>query len=154
LAVVTLAQATIQAHWRSSVRNPAAFVQPALVVSEIEDRYRVRLPDDFKAYMLKSAPQDDFWDAEDVIWWSPSRIKNIPDEYPHPVSDLSIADAAATCLFFADYMIWCWAWVVCCDEGPNRGKVAVVGGSPDRWIADSFTDFVERYVRDPAIAYE
>ena len=109
----------------------------------------MRLPEDFRAYLLESAPREDFWDDGDAIWWNPERINNIPDEYDSEVSDPAIAASAVNCLFFADYMIWCRAWAICCSEGEDRGKVAVVGGSSDRWVADSFTGFIESYVRDP-----
>lgn len=66
------------------------------------------------------------------------------------MDDAVIAAEAHSYLFFADYSIWCWAWAICCGDGPNRGKVALVGGAPDRIVADSFSDFVERYLRDPA----
>jgi hypothetical protein len=76
-------------------------------------------------------------------------VKNIPDEYEHEVDNPQIADEAASYLFFADYMIWCWAWAVCCSEGPNRGKVALIGGSPDRFVANSFSEFIDEYLVDP-----
>ncbi|HYD38316.1 MAG TPA: helix-turn-helix transcriptional regulator [Allosphingosinicella sp.] len=31
----------------------------------------------------------------------------------------------------------------------DRGRVALIGGSPDRFVADSFSDFVTRYLRAP-----
>jgi hypothetical protein len=118
-------------------------------VSRLEDRYRLRLPEDFRRYLLEAAPSEDLWDDGDATWWSLGRVKNIPDEHEHAVSDLDIAGEAASCLFFADYLIWCWAWAVCCSEGPNRGKVALIGGSPDRFVANSFSEFIDQYLVDP-----
>ncbi|MBQ1497868.1 MAG: hypothetical protein IIZ38_06105 [Sphingomonas sp.] len=54
---------------------------------------------------------------------------------------------AERCLFFADYMAWCWAWIICCEEGEDHGRVAVIGAG-DRRVADSFTDFVKAHVAD------
>ena len=87
-------------------------------------------------------------DAETTAWWPLQRLKNIPDEYPHTVTDPTIAKNAPRYIFFADYMIWCWAWAIDCGDGKDRGRVAVIGGSPDRFVADSFAEFVDRYVED------
>ena len=54
---------------------------------------------------------------------------------------------AERCLFFADYMAWCWAWIICCEEGEDHGRVAVIGAG-DRRVADSFTDFVKAHIAD------
>jgi hypothetical protein len=45
-------------------------------------------------------------------------------------------------------MLWCWAWAVCCSEGPNRGRIAVIS-DPSGFVAENFLEFVERYLRDP-----
>lgn len=45
-------------------------------------------------------------------------------------------------------MIWCWAWAICCSEGPNRGKVAMIGGQPNHFVADSFRDFLAMALAD------
>lgn len=45
-------------------------------------------------------------------------------------------------------MIWCWAWIICCEEGEDYGRIAVIAAG-ERWVADSFTDFVKAYVADP-----
>jgi hypothetical protein len=102
-----------------------------------------------RSYVERGAPAEEIWDANDVIWWSPGRIRSLPEEYDHPVTDPDIAAEPATYLFFADYMIWCWAWAICCSDGPNRGRVALIGGTPDRFVADSFTGFVSKYLEDP-----
>lgn len=135
--------------WRANGGEPAKASVGEQAIRELEHRYGIALPEDFRAYLLLGAPEDDFWDEGDAIWWAPSRVRNIPDEYEHPISDPAIAADAHTYLFFADYMIWCWAWAICCGEGANRGRVALIGGLPDRFVADSFTEFVQMYVGNP-----
>ena len=50
-------------------------------------------------------------------------------------------------------MIWSWAWAICCEEGGDRGKVALIGGAPDRIVVSSFTEFVKAYIEDsPAVS--
>jgi hypothetical protein len=135
-------------HWRSAGDEPALAGGGESIARGIEQRYAVALPHDFRAYLLHAAPRDDFYDNDDVTWWPPSRIKNIPDEYAVPINDRRLAAQAPTCLFFADYFIWASAWVICCGEGGDRGKVALIGAS-DRIVAGSFTEFVRAYVTDP-----
>jgi len=86
-------------------------------------------------------------DSDYVGWWPIARIKNIPDEYEYDIGNAEIANSASKYLFFADYLIWCWAWAICCDPGPHYGKIAVVGG-PDKFVADSFEEFVEILLQD------
>jgi hypothetical protein len=117
-------------------------------VARLEERYSISIPTDFRRYLLHIAPLKDAMDGEITDWWSLDRICNIPGDYRQEVSE-PIASEAAAYLFFADYMMWCWAWAVCCSDGPNRGRVALIGADPDGFVADSFTGFVERYLRNP-----
>jgi hypothetical protein len=134
-----------------SPRDNAAGLSAGQEVEVLERRYSVRLPDDFKAYLLAQAPAQESWDDWAFGWWPVHRIRNIPDEYEHPVDNAAIAAEAPDYLFFADYMIWCWAWAICCSEGINRGKVAVIGAPRDHFVATSFSDFMSRYARDPEL---
>jgi hypothetical protein len=118
-------------------------------VEDIERRYGLTLPDDFRAYLLQTAPAEEYWDDGNAFWWSVVRINNIPDEYDHPIGHPRIASNAHSYLFFADFLLWAWAWAICCGEGEDRGKVAVIGGDPDHFVADSFSQFVELYVKNP-----
>jgi hypothetical protein len=51
-------------------------------------------------------------------------------------------------LFFADYIIWCWAWAIACGDDDNRGRIAVINGLSDHFVADGFGQFVDRYILD------
>lgn len=86
-------------------------------------------------------------DNDYVDWWPIDRIKNIPDEYEHDIGNPEIANSASKYLIFADYLIWCWAWAICCDSGPHYGKIAVIGGN-GKFVADSFEEFVEIFLQD------
>lgn len=116
-------------------------------VAELESRYGIVIPADFRDYLCQGAPTAENWDAEDGNWWPLERIKSIPDEYEHPVSD-PVAKGAAKHLIFLDYSIWCWAWAISCAHDETYGKVAVVGGAPDGYVADTFAEFVDRYTTD------
>jgi hypothetical protein len=115
-------------------------------VSALEARYGIQLPGEFRAYLLQMCPEDNQLDGHCTQWWSVDRIKNIPDEYQHKIENEEIAKEAWGYLFFADYMVWCWVWAICCAQGPNYGRVVVIGHN-DRFVADSFGEFLERYMR-------
>lgn len=116
-------------------------------LESLERKYGVRLPDDFREYLLHSCPVEGNFDNDLICWWPLDRIKNIVDEFPHKVTDETIARDAAKYLFFADYSIWCWAWAIACGDDENRGRVAAISGR-DRFVADSFAEFVNFFVQD------
>jgi len=142
--------AALSQWWRATGEAPARAFQAERKVRALESDYGVALPEDFRAYLTKAAPAADFCDDNDVNWWSPGRITNLPDEYEHPVANPAVAGEAEAYLFFADYLIWASAWAICCSEGENRGKVALIDGAADRFVAESFSRFVELYLKDPA----
>jgi len=131
-----------------SETSPHVLTEPASLskVEELERRYAISLPTDFKDYLLTSCPTGESWDRENTIWWPLDRIKSISEEYEHKVDEPHIAALAGQYLIFADYCIWCWAWAISCATDENRGKVAIIGGMPDRFVADSFSEFLQRYI--------
>ena len=118
-----------------------------VAIHALEDRYGIAFPEDFRRYLLTSCPAEENWDDENTNWWPLHRIRNIPDEYEPEISDEEIAADAGKYLFFADNFIWAWAWAISCTDDGNRGRVAVIGGT-DRFVASSFTEFVDRYLTD------
>jgi hypothetical protein len=138
---------TLQAWWFRTAAGIVTQATPQNAIAALEVRYSITLPDDFRAYLLESVPKEENWDDEDGNWWPMSRIKNIPDEYEHAVSE-PIASNASKHLIFLDYSIWCWAWAISCADDETRGKIAIIGGSPDGYVADTFEEFVERYTSD------
>ena len=119
-------------------------------IAALEARYDLRLPEDFRDHLLRIGPGTrEVWDNEDVLWWPTGRLRNVVDEYEHPVENPQVAREADKYVFFADLMIWCWAWAICCSDGPNRGKV-VVFSEAQRFVADSFSDFLRQFLDDPS----
>lgn len=80
-----------------------------------------------------------------MIWWGLGRIQSLIDECPEatPPDQLNsqIDRESSTYIVFADYMDWCYAYAICCSDGPNRGRVALIGGRPDGFVAESFSEF-------------
>jgi hypothetical protein len=133
--------------WFETAAGIKTKATPEADIAALEARYGVALPADFRQYLAVGVPTAENWDAEDGNWWPTERIKNIPDEYEHPVSAV-VARSSAKHLVFLDYNIWSWAWAISCAEDETYGKVAVIGGHPDGYVADSFAEFVERYTTD------
>jgi hypothetical protein len=113
-------------------------------LARLEARYDIELPPDFRQYLSEGVPTVEKWDDNDGTWWPIERIRNIPEEYEHAVGD-PVAQNAAKHLFFLDCSFWCWAWAISCADDETYGKVALVGSNPAGYVADSFTEFVERY---------
>lgn len=120
---------------------------PEAEIVALENRYGGSLPDEFRGYLKLSAPVEENWDVEDGNWWPVERIKNIPEEYDTSVSDV-IGRNASKHLIFLDYLTWSWAWAISCADDETRGRVALIGGAPDGYVAESFAEFVERYTAD------
>ncbi|PTS82518.1 hypothetical protein DBR17_08945 [Sphingomonas sp. HMWF008] len=129
----------------SSVRTSS---RPESEIEAIERRYNVRLPLEYRDFLIHAAPvQDNDMDNDLGSWWTPERVKSILDEGVHSNYPPDVAAEAETALFFLDHLGWCWAWAICCGDGPNHGRVILIN-SKDRFVADSFGEFVNRYIND------
>lgn len=137
----------LKRYWRDAKATISTVELSQEAVDRLEQRYGVRFPDDFRDYLLHSCPKDDLGYDEMTTWWPLDRLKNLVEEYEHKVTDPTIVKGAAKYIFFADYSIWCWAWAIDCGDDKNRGRVVVISGR-DRFVADSFAQFVDRYIED------
>jgi len=134
--------------WWGEPESPGIDDKP---LSDLERRYDVRLPKDFRAYLKAAMPAGNVWDDEGTRWWPLDEIKSVREE---------CGSQAGYCpdegddrrLVFADFLIWCHAWAIDCSDGPDRGKVRILAGI-DRNVADSFDDFLDRYMRDDHSVY-
>lgn len=138
-------------HWSSSDASMATAPDASLWIDALERRYAVRIPEDFKQYLLHASPRETYWDDIGTQWWPAHAIKNIPDECPDgPPGGINpaIESERDKYLIFADYLIWCYAWAICCSEGENRGKIALIGGIPDIFVASDFREFLKLELDD------
>jgi len=122
-------------------------------IADIEARYAMTLPEDFREYLASACPYEDRHDSEDTTWWGFEQIRSLPEAYPHAVSGELAWHAVDKYLVFADFMVWCWAWAINCGDDERRGRVAIIGGSPDRFVAKSFRDFLQLYTGNPASVF-
>ncbi len=114
-------------------------------VAELERRCRVKLPPDFRAYLFHAAPVEMLYDEHLTGWWPIARVRTVAQECEGWTEDevgWPPAREADAWLVFADGMIWSWAWAICCSDGPDRGRVAVIGSSADAVVADSLREFI------------
>lgn len=135
----------LSTHWALS--DPSNYTRRGTSrdVEALEKRYSLRLPEDFRAYLIHAAPSTTFMDDIGTQWWPPSEIKSISDECPDgPAGQINheIEQEKDAYLVFSDYLIWCYAWAICCSNGPNRGKIALIGGLPDTIVANNFRHFL------------
>jgi len=141
----------LAAAWKAADPNTYEQDEDSPEIAALERRYSIRLPEDFRSYLLHAVPKTKFIDDIGTQWWSLAEIKSIPDECPDgPPGQINeeIESEKHTYLIFSDYLIWCYAWAICCSDGPHRGKVALIGGSPDAFVADSFREFVRLELSD------
>lgn len=138
----------LKAWWSKTGADIATRVTPEAAITALEARYSLSIPNDFRQYLKEGLPVAENWDDEDGNWWPIERLKNISDEYEYPVTNPAVAENAGKHLIFLDYMMWSWAWAISCADDETRGKVALIGGLPDGYVADSFAEFVERYTTD------
>ncbi|MET0247795.1 MAG: SMI1/KNR4 family protein [Sphingomonas sp.] len=132
-------------HWGAQAGQRPAREIVAREVAGLERRCRVKLPPDFRAYLFHAAPVEMLYDEHLTGWWPIGRIRTVAQEcegWTEGEVGVPPAREADAWLVFADGMIWSWAWAICCSDGPDRGRVAVIGGSDEPVVADSFREFV------------
>lgn len=136
-------------HWAAEDPDFATAPDARVQIERIERRYALRIPEDFRDYLLLASPRKAYWDFQGTQWWAPSEIKNLADECPDwPPDSPQIDGERDKYLVFADFLIWCYAWAICCSDGPNRGKVALIRGARDGFVADSFRAFLRMELTD------
>jgi len=144
----------LHALWGS---DPPIISQSGEIFCEaLELRYKIRLPEDFKAYIIEAAPVSEWVDDGGICYWEPSRISSLKDEragWAEWTPNGSRIDAEGMkYLVFADFMAWCgYGYAICCSDGPDQGRVAMVStdsGTGDRLVASSFCSFLRLAAED------
>ena len=60
--------------------SPALCDHGADVANALEAKYDIRLPEDFKAYLVEGSPAEEAMRGRGFSLWAPERIKSMPDE--------------------------------------------------------------------------
>ena len=147
------AAALLLAHWTAEVPSYGrAVVHGETEVRALEARFGVNVPAPFRTYLLAACSTFDDggeMDASFNAWWGLDRIIAVRDGYDHDLKNAALSGGAATSLIFADHMLLCMAWAICCGQGPNYGRVFVIN-EPARFVADDFATFVAEYIKEPS----
>jgi hypothetical protein len=149
------AHLALAARWGTNDPALAPMPDAERRIAGLEQRYGISIPEDFRLYLLNTAPSGYYMDEIGTAWWTLDEIKNIPDECSADAlgdrRNPAVVAEESRYLVFADFLIWCYAWAICCSDGEHRGKIALISGG-DPFVADSFTHFVELELNDdPAI---
>ena len=135
-------------HWAQTAAEMTTIRQDEASLAQLEARYGITLPEEFRDYLSCASPKDEFCVDQFTAWWPIERIRSIPQECGD-IENPAVAANAGNYLFFADFAVWCYAWAINCGHDEHRGRVVVIGSSDDRFVADSFGAFVDQYIEDP-----
>ena len=126
-------------HWKTLNYNISYGPTNEVEILTIEKEFGIKLPDDFRKYLLNVCPNPHGGEMDDnyASWWSLKRIKSEGIENPFRGPDY---------LIFADHCIWAWAWAICCKEGSDFGRIIWLGEG--QFLANSFSEFVDQYIRE------
>lgn len=122
-------------------------------IAELEARYAITLPQDFRRYLAEECSVEDRLDDEWTMWWGLEAICSVADGSEHPIKGELEGVDTNKYLFFADAMAWAWAWAIACTDDDHRGKIVITVGTNDRFVADSFDDFLRLYAENPEQLY-
>ena len=133
------------ASWTAGSAEPRSGV-PEAELTKFEERHCVRLPVEFKTYLRRAnGMQQDDMDSERLI-----RFYGIDEILRAPNGDVHGGDHAAY-FVFADFMIGSHEYAIAL-VGPHYGEIAIVDDTgPPRPVANSFVDFMTKYVHSPDV---
>lgn len=143
--------------WRSEglrIAEPCTTAQ----IKEFELRHSIRLPADFKAYLLSvngMAPdcRSDV-DGRGFSFWPLQRICSAFDDLK--CAGMSPLDHFRAYFIFADYLQWSWVYAIQLGSKESAiGKIVRVD-TPERLldVSNSFTEFLELYLADSDRLYD
>lgn len=137
----------LQEYWHRSDRN--LNLQPAFdqEIRAIELRLDIVFPEDFRSYLSFIGDGQATVDQHMTRWWPIGELKSIPEEYRTGFGSAEVKGLAYSCIFFADFLVWSWAWAICCHPGERYGQVIQIdSGSNDFFVAKNFAAFVDAYI--------
>jgi hypothetical protein len=147
-------------HWKShGLRIAPGGSQKS--VRKFESRYSVILPKDLREYFLTLDGMIDQLgsecDREGFGFYSLSRVKNICEEYAslkmkRPI--LPTISNPENYFVFVDYLQWCWAYAIRLSNNLSESNEVIhVGTVEPKVIAQSFSEFVDLYLKDARDLY-
>ncbi|HWQ34495.1 MAG TPA: SMI1/KNR4 family protein [Blastocatellia bacterium] len=150
----------LKTYWLSTgvrVRPPASFEE----IASFEARYSVLLPQDMREYFSTfDGMQEDEFDQEMLSFWPLNKIETVPailTEHSGIPDYRAIAHhlpEASSYFIFADYLIFSHVYAIhLSSAGDEENQIIWIGdGNSHCMVADSFSDFLEKYLADPSNA--
>jgi hypothetical protein len=131
---------------------------PADGAREFEVKNSLVLPEDLRAYflrvngMLPEALEDS--DLNGFCFWPLDRVKSVTEEIVRHSLRIRQSSEDHQYFVFADYMQWSWAYSIrLTDSADGPNPVIHVGTLEPKVVANSFTHFVDSYLRDAEELY-
>jgi hypothetical protein len=115
-------------------------------LDDLEERYHVRLPSEFRAYLERANGMHDAdMDRERLI-----HFYGVDLIVPAEGGAAGAAPEGQHYFVFADFMVGSHEYAIAL-AGPDYGTIAIVGDAEmPRVVAESFLDFVDKYLNSPA----
>ncbi len=149
---MTIATKKLLEYWSRSELVLGSPVSPHDLDS-FEENYSVRLPTDVRDCYLAAngfvPPRDQ--DANGFSFWPLEKVRLVSEFEGARWS----TGETRNCFLFADYLSLSWGYAVQLSGEAGKTKIGVVGTTSGRikWIADSFSEFVDLYIGDDACLY-
>ena len=127
-------------------------------VRRFEVQNGVILPGDLRSYflqvngMLPDARED--CDLTGFCFWPLERVKSVTQELSRHSSLMPRNAEDHLHFVFADYLQWSWAYAIrLTDSATGPNPIIYVGTPEPKVVANSFTQFVELYLKDAKELY-
>jgi hypothetical protein len=121
-------------------------------LNNFESKYSVSLPTDLRDYFVcVNGMSPDVSDEALIRFWMLDEIKPISEGAPEYADQSYIQDPDSVFLF-ADYCIWSHAYAIrlSSEKKQQPNTIFIIGYPPSIPIADSFSEFVDIYLKNKA----
>jgi hypothetical protein len=82
----------LQHYWADTNAGVPTVTLDESDATTLEAKYGIRLPAEFREYLLRSCPGDETaMDNNGTDWWPLGRIKTVAEEYPHALRNPTVA---------------------------------------------------------------
>ena len=135
----------LKQHWTA---NKAELNQPATseAIAQFENQCQLFIPSDFKAYLSnvngmkdKSESDDDF-----ISFWALDDLKSLAEDEWY--NGWLVMGDANEYFVFADHSIRVYDFAVRFSKSATKSTPVYFVSGPPRQIADSFAEWIERYI--------
>jgi hypothetical protein len=139
-------------HWRNSGDVTLKGSATPGQIAFFEDSNKIQLPQDFREYLrlMDGFDQDkNYQDARGFNFWPLTKLAPVARYDGHRYSFAN----DDSYFLFCDYLDFSWAYAVCLRPGKNDVVLVGTGNGVPKQVADSFTEFVDEYIRDDEALY-